>query len=365
MLFTQQSAAALTDGQTIKLLGTYLSHLRHGVTLQQSSTIVAQTLRGYVSAAANVLTVITHRPCLIYDPATMHQRQPSFHPFLKEQLTQRAAWGKPRDRIEPFTASMFDALFEEIKSSLDPSGTFIGSLHAIFDWTRLGLFTGSRLGEYGQSRRSKGSRFNTVPQSIDAGEWAGTSIAFLATDFTFFTADLIVIPHDRVASLHAQRAVSALQIRFRFDKSKNNFTIRKFCALEHIFFNPVDAAVSIIHRAHILGVPADEPIGVFKNSFATPFAFITAKTVTDVMHHACETAYPDPQHHLRRNIKSLVAHSNRVTAAVCLQQGGATNDEIAFRLRWQPGSVPIYLRDCFQAVGDTLQKTLAGAYRSM
>jgi hypothetical protein len=257
--------------------------------------------------------------------------------------------------LHAFTASMFDALFEEIQSSLDPSGTFIGPLHAIFDWTRLGLFTGSRLGEYGQSRRSKGSRFNTVPQSIDAGEWAGT----------FFTADLIVIPHDRVASFHAQRAVSAIQIRFRFDKSKNNFTIRKFSTLLHPFLNPVDAAVSILRRAQILGVPANEPIGVFQTPLAITFAFITAKTVTDVMHHACIVAYPDPQHHLRRNIKSLVAHSNCVTAAVCLQQGGASNDETAFRLRWQPGSVPIYLRDCFQAVGDTLQKMLVGAYRSM
>jgi hypothetical protein len=133
MLFTQQSAAALTDGQTIKLLGTYLSRLRHGVTLQQSSTIADQTLWGYVGAAANVFTVLTHHCCLVYDQSTLHQRQPSFRPFLREQLTQHASWGKPRDRIEPFTAAMFDALSEEINSSTDPSGTFISPLHAIFD----------------------------------------------------------------------------------------------------------------------------------------------------------------------------------------------------------------------------------------
>jgi hypothetical protein len=365
MQFTQQSAAALTDGQTIKLLGTYLNHLRHGVTLQQSSTIVDQTLRGYINAAANVFTVLTRRRCLAYDPATLHQRQPSFHPFLKEQLTQRANWRKPRDRIEPFTAPMFDALFNEIRSSTDPSRTFMDSLSAIFDWTRLGLFTGSRLGEYGQSRRTKGTRFNTVPQSVDAGPWAGSSIAFIAEDFTFYTASLIAIPHDQVAVLHAKHEVSAIQIRFRYDKSKDNFTIRKFRSLDHPFFDPVDAGVSILRRAHLLGVPANEPLGVFQTPSSSTFLFITAKTVTDVMHHACIVAYPNPQHQLRRNIKSLVAHSNRVTAAVCLQQGGASNDEIAFRLRWRPASVPIYLRDCFQAVGDTLQKSIVGAYRSM
>jgi hypothetical protein len=365
MQFTQQSAASLTEGQTIKLLGAYLHHLRHGATLQQSTTIVDQTLRGYIGAAANVFTVLTWRRCLAYDPATLHQRQPAFHPLLREQLTQCANWKKPRDRIEPFTLPMFDTLYREIQSSSDPSGTYISTLHAIFDWTRLGLFTGSRLGEYGQSRRKKGTRFNTVPQSIDAGEWAGKPLAFIAEDFTFFTSDLIVIPHDRVSSYHARHAVSAVQIRFRYDKSKNNFLIRKFRSLDHPFLDPVDASVSILRRAQLLCVPSDEPIGVFSSNISVPFSFVTAATVTKVMHHACIQTYPDPQHYLRRNIKSLVAHSNRVTAAVCLQQGGASNDEIAFRLRWQPGSVPIYLRDCFQAVGTTLQKALLGAYRSM
>jgi hypothetical protein len=106
--------------------------------------------------------------------------------------------------------------------------------------------------------------------------------------------------------------------------------------------DPVDAGVSIIRQAHILGVPAGEPLGVFSSSLGN-FSFVTASTVTSVMHHACESAYPDPQHYLRLHIKQLVAHSNRVTAAVCLQQGGAGNDEIAFRLRWKPASVPIYL----------------------
>jgi hypothetical protein len=145
MQFTQQSAATLNDGQTIKLMGAYPYHLRHGATLQKSMAIVDQTFRGYIRAAANVLTVLTGRRCLAYDPATLHQHQPAFHPFLREQLTQRAHWRKPRNHIDPFTTAMFDVLFLKIQSSTDPSGTFISPLHAIFDWTRLGLLTGSRL----------------------------------------------------------------------------------------------------------------------------------------------------------------------------------------------------------------------------
>jgi hypothetical protein len=114
--------------------------------------MVDQTICGYVNAAANVFTVLTHHRCIIYDPVPLHQRQPSFHPLLKEQLNQQANWSKPRTHIKPLTASMFDALFKEIQSSSDPSGTFLSPLYAVFDWTHLGLFTGSQLGKYGQSR---------------------------------------------------------------------------------------------------------------------------------------------------------------------------------------------------------------------
>jgi hypothetical protein len=86
-----------------------------------------------------------------------------------------------------------------------------------------------------------------------------------------------------------------------------------------------------------------KPLGIFTSNILVPFSFITAKAVTGVVHHACVVAHPDPQHQLRRNIKSLVAHSNRVTSTVCLQQGGALNHEIAFRLCWKPASVLSYL----------------------
>jgi hypothetical protein len=82
------------------------------------------------------------------------------------------------------------------------------------------------------------------------------------------------------------------------------------------------------------------------------------------MQQACRLAYPDPAHEMRIKIDRIVAHSNRVTAAVCLHQGGASIDEIAFRLRWQPGSVPTYLRECFQGVGDILQKAIIGIFKS-
>jgi hypothetical protein len=75
-------------------------------------------------------------------------------------------------------------------------------------------------------------------------------------------------------------------------------------------------------------------------------------------------AYPNPSHYMRVNIQSIVPHSNRITAAVSLKLGGASDEEIAFRLRWHVSSVPTYLRECFQQVGTLIQTTLSGAYRT-
>jgi len=43
------------------------------------------------------------------------------------------------------------------------------------------------------------------------------------------------------------------------------------------------------------------------------------------MQAACDMAYPDPNHYMRRN--RIVPHSTQVTAAVCLPRGGASNDD--------------------------------------
>jgi hypothetical protein len=353
----------MSDGQMLRVLGNFLHDLRHGDTLLQETTLMDQTLRRYVESAANFFTLLTRRRCLAYDETTLHQAKPALHPYLREQLTQRSNWKKPRAKIEPFTSPMFESLNLVIQASTDPARMFLSDLHAVYDWIRLGLFTGSRLGEYGQSRLRRGVRYNTIPSSIDAGEWAGRSLAFIAADYTFYSHSMHIIMHTDICSYHAHKKIRAVSIRFRFDKSKENFLIRKFESLDHPIFNPVDAIVSIFRRAQSLHVPPEEPLGVFQKQSGT-YHFIKDTTVCTIMRQACCLAYPDPAHQLRVNISRLVAHSNRVTAAVCLQQGGATTDEIAYRLRWQPASVPTYLRECYSAIGDILQKALLGAFRS-
>jgi hypothetical protein len=71
---------------------------------------------------------------------------------------------------------------------------------------------------------------------------------------------------------------------------------------------------------------------------------------------------PQPGSPTLVNILCVVPHSNHITAAVALKFGGASDEEIAFRLWWHILSVPAYLRKCFQQVGDIVKTTLAGAY---
>jgi hypothetical protein len=285
------------------------------------------------------------------------------HPYIREMLAQRDAWFVPRPRKEPFTLDMFQALSKFLQSKKDPFDTFLSKESAVFDWTRLGLFTGSRVSEYAQTRLRAGTRFNTIPRTTDAGIWAGQALAFLRADFTFYSIDHELIPLAKLAAFHRQGLIVSIHIRFRFDKSPTNFSVRKFRTTKDSILDPVGAAVSCIHRADLLKSPAAEPIGVYLDS-KKGLSFLRDYHVSTVMRQACIWAYPNPAHQLRVNILCIVPHSNRITAAVSLKLGGATDEEIAFRLRWHISSVPTYLRECFQQVGELVQTTLAGAHRT-
>jgi hypothetical protein len=82
--------------------------------------------------------------------------------------------------------------------------------------------------------------------SKDAGIWAGLPLAFIREDFEFYDCEACAISHAHLLSMHRKRRDMTVHIRFCFDKSKHNFSIRKFQSTEDAILNPVDAAVSII-----------------------------------------------------------------------------------------------------------------------
>lgn len=258
---------------------------------------------------------------------------------------------------------MFQALARFLRARQDPMDSFLSVEHAVFDWCRLGLFTGSRVSEYAQTRLRKGTRFNVIPATPDAGIWAGQALAFLRTDFLFYSANHELVPMTDVVALHRKGGVAEVHVRFRFDKSPTNFSIRKFRITQDPILDPVAAAISCVYRADLLHSPLSEPIGVFRDRRQGTM-FLRDYHISKIMRQACVWAYPNPAHQLRVNILCIVPHSNRITAAVSLKLGGASDEEIAFRLRWHVSSVPTYLRECFTQVGDIVQTTINGAYRT-
>ena len=82
--------------------------------------------------------------------------------------------------------------FHPITHGLDCSA-WLDRDAAVFDWSCLGIFTGSRSGEYAQTVAKRG-QFACIPNSWAAAtEWKGTPLAFIATDFTFYDAHMRLV----------------------------------------------------------------------------------------------------------------------------------------------------------------------------
>ena len=301
-----------------------------------------------------------------FDPATLSQKRIYLHPYLHDKIAQRTTWTKPQLQKEPFTYRMLaiHAKTHLEKKSCDSYSVFYSLNHVVWDWLRLGVFTGSRVAEYAQTGLKRDQRYQTIPTDTDAGLWAGQPLAFIREDFQFFTVANCRVPHDMIHKFHKKGMITMVHIRFRFDKSKQNFSVRKFQVTKDHILNPVDAAVSIMRRADMLKVPLLEPIGVYLPPWSKLYKCLRDYHITHILRTMCIQAYPNPLHYLRINILRLVPHSNRVTAAVCLKMGGATDEEIAFRLRWNVSSMPTYLRECFQEVGTIMTSTLQGAFKT-
>jgi hypothetical protein len=353
--FDDISAARITEAQVVPLLAAYLRQVSLGTaSITLSKSLCAETISGYLRAAVAWCRVKLRLQASINDPLS----SAAYHPLLSDIIRFRQTWQQPQERREPYTYEMFQALYNVIRqAALIDSTTLLDMTAVVFDWSRLGVFTGSRAGEYGQTTGS-GTRFSAIPNEAAAGKWAGMPVAFIPSDFVFLDKHGRVIPHQRLGA--ATKPVE-VHIRFRFDKSNINFSIRKFRCSGHTFICAVLAATSIVIRALTLGVPENQPLGVRRFSKKGGYRYLTSRNVIKIMREACILAYPDITHYMRIHIHCIVAHSNRVTAAVALANAGLSIDAIAFRLRWSPASVQHYLRDCSKAIGRQTAAAISGA----
>ena len=344
---TPELLSRLTDNECIHILHLYLHHVTNGENYYRRSDLAADTIQSYVTAAHSALQVALNRPVNISNPTN----STLLHPLLSDSLQFHRRWQRPRDRKEPITDAILSVLYYRAvgapPSSLDAT---------LFDWVRLGLFTGSRASEFAQTSGSK-FVFAAVPNCPNDPSWNDQPIAFVSSDFVFLTQANDMLP---LASLPKhEHTVSAVQIRFRHDKSAHNFTKRIFRRSGHSYLCPVLASCSIARRSLSLQVGAHLPLASYQVK-PGKIAYLRSADIIKALRQACLEAYPNPHNYHRRHAHLLVAHSTRVTAAVALWNVQVPLPQIAFRLRWQEDSIKHYLRDCSKAIGPHSQAAIAG-----
>lgn len=338
----------------MQLLSAYLHHLFQTVVKGTKTMVLGNTLNQHLKAAETWLKTQVSKPFDVWDRSGS---KPKMVPLLHDPIALRKKWQKRKEKRQPYTLAMFRTLRDQVDSaSCDDPSASLDLKAAVLDWTRLGIFSGCRCSEYAQTSSKRGE-FARVPDTPAAGEWANTPIAFLAEDFTFYDKDMCQL--DLLEILHNPDLPFELHLRFRFDKSSNNFVTKKYRRGQG-FLCPIDAAISVLSRAHILRVPDDCPVGVFRKGDS--FTYIQSVDVIKVMRQAVVDAYPNPKHYLRIHITAIVSHSNRVTAAVVLKSMGLSDEDIAFRLRWHPDTVKHYVRECELQAESLTQAAFQGVH---
>ena len=356
--YSEHSLSQLPQQAIIGILASFLTKLATTPQSETKGPLMARTLRNYLISAVLFLNLFVTNPFTIYRPPPNDTK---LTPMLEDIIKHREKWQQPMPKREAYTFAMFSTMSHLVISAIDsdPKAVF-GQLATVFDWVRLGIFTGCRACEYAQTLAKRGD-YSRVPNSAAAGKWSGTPIAFIWDDFTFYDANMCLVPSTFEALLCSPHRAHELHIRYRFDKSGRTFVIKKY-RRGHGLLCAVDAAISILRRAHLLGVPTTEPLGVFQPPNSDRYTFLKSDDIIATMRAICIQTYPNPNHYMRINIQGVVSHSNRVTAAVVLRSMGWDIDAIASRLRWKRDSVEHYLRECDFMVDDFTQAAFRGAH---
>ena len=314
--------------------------------------------------AAAVFWFQTHAPQLkrlnIGDPSDTD----TLHPTIRDTILTRKRWQKPKPKRQPYTDDMYITLKTRVDGAIAKHKASIFSKEAcVYDWVRLGLFTGSRGNEYVQTTGTR-LDFSATPLEPSSGEWGGKPLAFILSDFTFLKDGIILTPKDLT---NPACQPDEVWIRFRFDKGPKNFTTKKYSSTGHPIFDPVNAALSIVLRALLLKIPTDSPLAQFVQDsgiYRDRTILLSANDVRNVMRNICKLTYPDPNHFMHKNYMQIDCHSNRVTAAVALHNEGVDIPDIAQRLRWSVEAVQHYLRDSITHIGKMCQAAVCGAFKT-
>ena len=257
------------------------------------------------------------------------------------RVNQRKQWEVPVAKFEPIPPAAYAELYYRYSYLIASTAGFT-SRHAVaIRCIVLASFTGSRLGEYGQSKTPKTSTVARVPPSPYARECAGSPIAFMHGDLTFWDKADVEIPPTSPSLPSAFR----LKVRFRFDKGPNNWEYRTWRRTMHPFFCPIRAAADLCRGAQMLQVPASDPLAAYSTAGHTKLQFIVGDDIQETLRDAVTGAFPDEDHRVHSVLNKFSAHSLRVTPAMALLARGFTPDVVAFILRWNSDAIKRYMRD--------------------
>jgi len=153
--FDDKSLQSLTPGQALPLLGAFIHAVANeGFSCKKRTNLSADTIRGYLRAAKDWLAATLS---IVVDVSADDGSQ-KLHPFLSDTLASRQTWTQPKEKREPFTSAMFEYMYQELCSLASGDTSVLFDLRAaIYDWTRLGGFTGSRVSKYAQTNARKGT----------------------------------------------------------------------------------------------------------------------------------------------------------------------------------------------------------------
>jgi hypothetical protein len=231
---------------------------------------MANTLSHHAQAAFRFLERVVDTKFSIYETVG---GKPTMVPFIRDKIYQRKKWEKRRDKREPYTYDMLSTMHNQVTAaSRRDSRAFLEKFALVFDTQCLGVFTGSRVSEYAQSKGTVHD-ISRVPDT-------GLPIAFMASDFVFLSAQHVILSHPDV-HMDASKAVQ-MQITFRHDKSGRNYSVRKYGKGQN-WLCPIRAASRILYRASALGVPVTDPICAYKHHGTATYRFIRDTDITDAM----------------------------------------------------------------------------------
>jgi hypothetical protein len=184
--FNYKSLQQTTPEQAVMLISAFMEDVHHGKSLKNTKNPSNKTIQGYMTSAAEAWKAITGMTVPLYeDPKD--GKHAKLKPIIGDILSQHRNWKPTKEKQEPYTFVMFQALNDLLcQMIVDDGSVLLQERYAIFDWARLGIFTSSRLAEYRQSKLTPGALFATVPRTIHATEWARSPLAFICDDFTFY-----------------------------------------------------------------------------------------------------------------------------------------------------------------------------------